>query len=465
LKRKRLIRIVAGLFIAMILAGVLCLDVVDYRPYFKQPYYTQTIERLKTQLSTNAPTKGVLEAGFGEARLTPTLNAPTTDGSKGEFRSLPLAGYGNRHGKPARGTHDDLFVKAVALRVGDRLGVMLGCDALIVPREVTDLAMERLSRDAGLRREQVYLSATHTHGSIGGWGEGLVAEAFAGGYEPAARVWFADRIVTATKLAIADLQPASVGQGSFEARDFIRNRLIGKLGKVDPEFSFVLLKQHNGRTGMMGSFSAHATILSGDMMQFSADYPGAWQRSVETSNGGFAMFLGGGVGSHSPAAGEPGLKGVERMGKILAERSLAALGKITFTNIITFDFLGLEVTMPPLGPRLTDGIRLRPWLARKLLPARQDSYLQGFRLQNVMWMSTPCDYSGELALGIKDALRARGSRAVVTSFNGDYVGYVIPLKYYHLNGYEPRVMSFFGPFVPDYLDELVRTIALDLAAK
>jgi hypothetical protein len=48
---------------------------------------------------------------------------------------------------------------------------------------------------------------------------------------------------------------------------------------------------------------------------------------------------------------------------------------------------------------------------------------------------------------------------VVTSFNGDYIGYVIPDKYYHLGGYEPRTMSFFGPNTADYLDELLRALA------
>lgn len=77
-------------------------------------------------------------------------------------------------------------------------------------------------------------------------------------------------------------------------------------------------------------------------------------------------------------------------------------------------------------------------------------------------ISTPCDFSGELALGIKDCLRARGADAAITSFNGDYVGYVIPARYYHMSGYEPRLMSFFGPNVPDYFDEMIRAMALSL---
>jgi hypothetical protein len=159
------------------------------------------------------------------------------------------------------------------------------------------------------------------------------------------------------------------------------------------------------------------------------------------------------------------LAGAEQMGQALARLLTERLPQTALTNSVTFGMLGLDVTMPPLNVRLSDGIRLRPWLAGKLVPARSHSFLQVFRLDASVWISTPCDFSGELALGIKDFLLARGSSAVVTSFNGDYVGYMIPSRYYHLNGYEPRLMSFFGPTVPDYFDELIRTMALTLVNK
>jgi hypothetical protein len=230
-------------------------------------------------------------------------------------------------------------------------------------------------------------------------------------------------------------------------------------------FSYIILKQADGKTFVLGSYGAHATVLSSRVMEFSADYPGCWQRAVEQATGGAALFLAGGVGSHSPVAGESGFAGAERMGQALARMLLDRLPQIPLTNQVAFGILGIELTMPPLNVRVSDGVRLRPWLAKQLVPVRSHSFLQVFRLNEVVWISTPCDFSGELALGIKDFLRARGSGAVITSFNGDYVGYVIPSRYYHLNGYEPRVMSFFGPNVPDYFDEVIRTMALNVASQ
>ena len=460
--RRIILRTSAGLLGIVFAISILCLDGVDYRPYLHESYYAETMARLQVAAATNSVTCGELAAGFGRALLTPRINAPRDDPLKGEFRSLPLAGYGNRHGKFAQGVHDDLYVKAVALRIGNRLGVMVGADALIVPAEVTDEAMERLQRELGLSPEQVYLSATHTHASLGGWGKGKVAEAFAGGFQPGVRLWFADRIVAAVREAIADLKPAEIGQGHFAAPEFVRNRVVGQLGQVDPEFSYVVLKQKEGRTAVLGSYAAHATVLSSDLMEFSADYPGSWQRAVEQATGGLAVFLAGGVGSHSPLPPEHGFAGAEQMAQALAKKIMAQLPQLPLTNYLAFGTLGLKVSLPPTNVRLTDGIRLRPWLAKQLLPVRKTSFLLAFRLGNSVWVSTPCDFSGELALGIKDYLRDRGIHAVITSFNGDYIGYVIPLRYYHLDGYEPRTMSFFGPNVPDYFDDLIRNMAVTL---
>ncbi len=462
---RRLLRILAVLVALLAILLFACLDGVDYRPYLKSPYYAETATRLKANVVTNAFARGELKAGFGRALLTPTINAPQDDPEKGQFRAMPLAGFGNRRGKPATGVHDDVYVKAVALRVGETLGVMVGTDALIVPREVTELAMQRLAKELGLRREQLYLSATHTHSSLGAWGEGFVAESFAGGFQPGARVWFADRIATAVREAVADLKPASFGHGNFAAPEFIRNRLVGELGKVDPEFSLLVFKQNEGRLAVLGSYSAHATVLGGGNMEFSGDYPGCWERATEQATGGMAMFLAGGIGSQSPVPGDKAFAGAERMGKALAKESLEQLSRISLTNSIAFGILGLDVSLPTPHVRVTDGVRLRPWVASKLLPVGDQTFLQLFRLHDSVWISTPCDFSGELALGVKDFLRARGSSGVVTSFNGDYIGYVIPARYYHLGGYEPQLMSFFGPNVPDYFDELIRRMAVNLASR
>jgi hypothetical protein len=321
-----------------------------------------------------------------------------------------------------------------------------------------------MNQELGLLRDQLYFGATHTHASLGGWGEGFVGESFAGKYQPGVRIWFADRLVAAAREAIADLKPASFGHGSFNAPAQVRNRIVGELGRVDPEFSYLCFRQEDGKSAVLGSYAAHATVLSSGNMQFSGDYPGAWQRAVEEGSGGMAAFFAGAVGSHSHSAGGNTFEHVESMGRALAVPTLEGLSNTVMTNLVSFQKVGLEVSLPSLHARVTDGIRLRPWLAGRLLPVSDKTFVQVLRLNDAVWISTPCDFRGVLALDIKDTLYHRGFQATVTSFNGDYIGYIIPSRYYHMDGYEPRVMSFFGPTMPDYLEELMRTMAFGVTA-
>ena len=117
------------------------------------------------------------------------------------------------------------------------------------------------------------------------------------------------------------------------------------------------------------------------------------------------------------------MEGAERLGNALAQSVIESLPATTLSRSNTFGFVGLDVSMPSLNIRLTDGIRLRPWLARRLLHTPSHSFLQVFRMNDSVWISTPCDFSGEMALDIKDTLRSRNFHGVITSFNGDYVGF------------------------------------------
>lgn len=131
----------------------------------RRPATAQRLQELRA--GTNV-VFGELRAGFGRARLTPILGAERDEPDQGRFRAVPLAGYGARQGRPATGVHQDLWVKAVAFAAAGQTAVMVSADALIIPRKVTDLAARQVREARGLTRGALYLSATHTHSSLGG---------------------------------------------------------------------------------------------------------------------------------------------------------------------------------------------------------------------------------------------------------------------------------------------------------
>jgi neutral ceramidase len=436
---------------------------LDHTPYFQTYYYSETQKSLTDAIANSAPVFGELYAGFGRASLVPRVGWNKASSGDDHFDALPLAGYGGRRGRPATGVHDLLEAKAVALQVGQNLAVIISADALIIPREVSELTTAELARDPGLRREQIFFGATHTHAGPGGWGSGRVAEAFAGPFQPGVREWMAAQLTTTVRNAISGLKPASLGHGSFRAPAFVRNRLVGALGQVDDEFSYLVVHQLDGLMAVLGAYAAHATVLSDQVLEFSGDYPGYWQRAVERDTGGFALFLAGAMGSHGPVPGGPEFEGAEHMGEALAQQLIERLPQTSLTNHIMHQVLGVHLTLPEPHVRLSAHRRLRPFVARRLLPVVRETFVQGLRLDHAIWISTPCDYSGELAIATKDLLRARGLDGVITSFNGDYVGYVLPARYYYLRSYESRTMSFYGPTLTDHLDDVLQSVARCLA--
>ena len=69
-------------------------------------------------------------------------------------------------------------------------------------REVSEAAVERLHARFRFDRRNIYFGATHSHCSLGGWGEGLVGEAFAGGFQPGVRMWMAQQLAEAATAAV-----------------------------------------------------------------------------------------------------------------------------------------------------------------------------------------------------------------------------------------------------------------------
>ncbi|HOK76744.1 MAG TPA: neutral/alkaline non-lysosomal ceramidase N-terminal domain-containing protein [Verrucomicrobiota bacterium] len=438
-----------GAFLLILLLSIVSLAPVDHSAWEATVLARELESALNAIRTQTNVVVGQLRAGFGRAKLTPNLGATVNDPEQGFFQALPLAGYGARKGRPATGFHDDLWAKAVALAVNGRTGIMVSADALIIPREVAEMTVDRL-KARGIQRSNLYFGATHAHSSIGGWGRGVVAEAFAGGFVPESRAWFARQLALAAEAALDDLSPAHAGVAFFASTNHVKNRLVGERGSIDAGFRILKIIQEDGDHAVLGSYSAHATVLPASVMQFSGDYPGAWAATMEKNGCALALFFAGGVGSHSPRAGAPAWEGVERMGAELARFTKAALKQIEPTNHVAFGLVTLPLRLPALQVRISDGVRLRPWLASLLLPVEKQTIVQALRLGDATWLSTPCDFSGELAmsLAIPDD---RKRVTAVTSFNGDYIGYVIPSKYYHMAGYEPRTMSFFGPQMPQYM--------------
>ena len=451
--------IIAGVLIAVIaIIYFVCTENIDSTPYFESAYFKKSSALADSLEKQTFPTNDSLFAGFAKISITPWLDSEEDNLTEGRFRQVPLAGYGARKGKPSTGIHDSIFVKAVALKTGERTIVFISADLLIMPPNITDSVAAYLGR-YGIRREQLFFSATHSHSSLGGWGSGFVGEQFAGKENINLEKWLVCQIAESVTQSLSDLKPARLGSGSFRAGIYTRNRLIGDAGTKNDDFSFISIDQYGGRKAIIGSFSAHATTLGDENMEISADYPGYWERSIEKSTGGIALFCAGSMGSQSPVGKGSGFDKPKIIGEALADSLVFYLKDIKLSDKIIFSAISLKMALPEYHMRITTKINLTSFLSKKLMAPPKNVYLQAARMGDLVWITTPSDFSGEYALQIKNALAVKGFRSNITSFNGNYVGYIIPGRYFYLDEYESKMMGWFGPNMGEYTVDLIGRLA------
>lgn len=448
---KRIVKITGIVLAVLILIAWAITSTNNHTPYFSETYFTRTLERLESGKEKIALSTDSLQAGFSKASLTPNFTHPNLPDY---IEGVPLAGYGSRKGKPATGVHDSVFVKAIAIKSGESLVIGVTGGILIMPPNVIDLVEKELPQ-WGLSRDQIFFSATHTHSGIGGWGPGLIGGQFAGAFQPEIVDWLVRQIITAIRQAVDDLQPAEMGYGSFKAAAFTRNRLVGKLGTINDDFDFIRFRQASGKEAVIGIFSAHTTVMGADNLEISGDYAGYWERKTELETGAMALFFAGSMGSQSPVGEGRGFDRAQYIGESLADSLLKYYHTTEFCAAPKFAAISLKMDLPDYSIRITPKIGLSSSISQKMMPFPMNVYLQAVRFNDLIWITTPADFSGEYGRDIKNTLAAEGFHATVTGFNGTYVGYVIPGKYYYIDGYEPKTMGWFGPTMGDYTMHLI----------
>ncbi|MBX7257234.1 MAG: neutral/alkaline non-lysosomal ceramidase N-terminal domain-containing protein [Candidatus Hydrogenedentes bacterium] len=436
-------KILKGTGIAVLVLVILILLFVGPWPTYgpsdvkKERYFQKVVADIDNNLKESelTATPDRLRAGWGKASITPPLGTP-------------LAGFDKRKGKPSTGVHDELYAKALALSDGRDTVVLVGSDMLIVPNNVAEKARELVQAQTQLTANDIFFNSSHTHSGPGAWGPGYMAKAFSGTYDPAIVEFLAKQFSAAIIDAYNDLKLADLASGSVDAPEYILNRT--RDAGVDSELSYLIARKKDGQSCYLVSFSAHPTLLGGDNMEFSGDYPGYLQRLLEVKTGQFGMYLGGALGSMgSKIDGPDGFTRALNMGESLAKLVLEDAEKATFSDQLDVASVGFAFRSPSLQFRLNRNWRLSPNFL-PLLGVDSLGWIQGVRVGNLLFYGTPCDMSGEISAEMKKWADQRGVDLWVCSFCGDYLGYVSPQKYYdqekdEAGEYEMYIMSWMGP--------------------
>ncbi len=456
---RRLLKVLGVLILLLVVLFFFATSTIDTTPYFETEYYRNTIENIEEAVKNKTESKGLMLAGFASTNITPKIISGTPDPAKGEFNNIKMAGYGN--GKIATAVHDSIFAKAIAIEVDNETVVFINADLVAIPEEVVKKVADNL-RDK-ISRKQLFFGATHTHSSIGNCMPGYVGKSFGGEYRPEVVEWLGQKFSALIIQALADKQPAQFSSGYIKVPHLVRNRIIGQSGRLNDKLDLLSFVQENGKKATIGAFSAHATVIGPDNEQYTGDYPGYFQRHLEENGIDLALFFAGTVGSHSNQGLGEKFEKAKYIGETLADSALSAMNKMEYRTNMDLTTMSSEIEIPKLQfLYLSDRLRLSPYLGSKLMPKTNPIHIQGLKLSNLIWLALPYELSGEYGLDLKNALELQGYNSVLSSFNGQYLGYIVPQKYYYYDTYEARLMGWYGPSMGDYLMELNFKMANEL---
>ncbi|HXG33744.1 MAG TPA: hypothetical protein VNJ11_10280 [Bryobacteraceae bacterium] len=394
---------------------------------------------------------------------------------------LPLAGYYNV--RLATGVHDDLYAKALVLESGGSRAALVACDLIALEQDLVEAARALIEKTTGLPREQVMISATHTH--TGPLLNPRFLSLMEGAPRQAAeryRALLPSRIAETVRLAEAALTPARawVHTGREDTVSFYRRFLMkdgtvrfnpGKLnpdivqpvGEPDPELPIVYFDTSGGAPlATYVNFALHLDTVGGTL--YSADYPYTLARLLGKIKGSgmltlFTLGAAGNVNHIDVRSAEPqkGHAEAQRIGTILAGEVLKSYARLKPAATDPLRGAGRQVELlvssvdaasvekaqaaarwfgkPGAPPFLDMVAALRTLdiadLRRKPLAAEVQVLALG---DQIAWVGLPGEIFVELGVAIKKA--SPFPHTIVVGLANGSIGYVPTQKAFAEGGYE-----------------------------
>lgn len=240
----------------------------------------------------------LLQAGAAKILITPSF--PT-----------PMSGYGSRKA-PFKGVHDDIFARVVAFSDGVNKAILITTDLIGISNSFWEETTQFITKETGIKKEYILLSAVHNH-------SGPSIKVYEKNSPPEVDIYIQElkgKIVAATKEAVTNLVPVSIGTGKGECKMNINRRMPNGNGQIslgrnpyapcDHEVSVITVEEKCGDPiAMIINWPCHGTVIGPSNSLISGDWPGATSTYVEEAFGGklIAPIIIGASGDINPIYG------------------------------------------------------------------------------------------------------------------------------------------------------------------
>lgn len=425
------------MLVAFSLLIIVLIGPIDRTPLEQQRFYQDMNKVLDTLELARYPSQNELKIGWSAINITPST-------------PKPMAGYKRR--SAFQSVRDSLFIRMMSINNGSVSVYLISADLLLFPPALKEKIVEFV-KSKFTQPSFLYFAATHTHNGIGGWHNSVVGSFALGAYD---QQWIdstAHEVLRGLQTADQSQQPGEITYFENDLSEWVENRIAFDKGTKDGMLRGFKVERSDGSKGIFFSFSAHATSISKKSLVLSGDYPGT-TINLLSQEYDFAMFMAGMVGSHRFRY----MQGTND--EVLAQEALLLKEAIDSAQAQhSFDSAAVlakhvEIKFGPSQVRLSEDLKLRDWVFRRLIGKLQGE-ITVVQIGDLVLLATPCDFSGELSVEHKFS-NLTNKHLIVTSFNGDYVGYITHDPHYDsINKEEVRVMNWVGPFHGTYFSHIV----------
>ena len=427
------------LFVLTILV-VITIGKVDESPIVNSEAYNKTLKSIEEATFTEVKVGEEMQVGWAKVNITPQ-------------HATRMAGYQPRH---FNSVHDSIFVKTVLFDFGDRKIAWLTYDLIFVHPYLKDAILKKVEESK--LADFVYLSATHTHSSIGSWGKDPLTRILYG-YDQEVFDALVNQAIESIQLADQNKEIAKAGYFRYNESRVVQNRIDKDFGIVDPFIRGFKIQKNSGETACLYTYSAHPTSVSVYATFLSGDYPAEVNKRLEKDKVDFAMFSAGATSSMRAryldifdyeAIDWFSDRFVQNFDSTFDSLELKTFEKVSFSKI--------PVHMREPNLRFANNWRFRPWLVN-LIVDQKEPFIVVLKLDNTVCMGLPIEFSGEIMVQLDEKYRQQDLDLVVTGLNGNYLGYVNRDCYYHIaKDEEVSLLNWYGPEAGNYFRTIIEEI-------
>jgi hypothetical protein len=357
-----------------------------------------------------------LQIGYAEETITPSLARP-----------VYLAGFGQN--RTAESVHDGLYVRVLALELGETRLVTVALDLIGLGRHYCQEIERSVQEDAPGAR--LFLACTHTHhgpDTIGFWSPDMTTP----GVDPEYLSRLKEKVATTALAALTTAQPALLRCASVQVSGVAKNARDPAI--LDEELT-CLQFCHPDTSAPLATwliYPCHPEVLWEHNPHITSDYPGPLRRAVEAETGAPCLFMSGAIGGMmTPDVEEHSFAEAEQMSRRLAHAALGTLSREQATPVQGLEHHRQEYTIPMTNPlfRMAMEAGLLPNLINDDGTITTEANL--LRMGPAWLLGVPGELLPKLGLAFKAEMRGAGAgTAAVAGLTNDELGYILPQEDY-----------------------------------